>query len=422
MDALLEWLFAKQRFGLNPGLTRVRALLGELGNPQEGLEVVLVGGTNGKGSTAATLADILTHAGRRTGLFTSPHLTHFSERFVLDGEQIEEESTLTTLAEIRPAAEDTGATFFEITTALGTLLFARAGAEVAVMEVGLGGRFDATNVLEPVLSIVTGISRDHTHILGSTSAEIAREKAGIMRSGRRCLTGARGEALATLREEAARVGAELWAVGEEIGLEAESLGWEGLRLEVKSPLGSLAVHSPLLGEHQARNVALAVVAAQVLGVDGAAIRDGVAATRWPGRLEPLRYKERTFLLDGAHNPEAAGALARAVTGLGIGRAVLVFGIMANKEIAEVVAALSATAREVILTRSRLSPRAASPEALRGGWSVPTHLTYAPEEAVTLAVERTLPGEVILVAGSLYLVGEVRPLLLGQGSEPWERWQ
>ena len=422
MDASLAWLFSKQRFGLKPGLTRVGALLAELGHPQEGFGTVLVGGTNGKGSTAATLSSILTHGGRRTALFTSPHLTHFSERFAVNGERFEDSLILETLAEIRPAAERAGATFFEITTALGVLLFARAGVETAVMEVGLGGRFDATNVLEPLLSIITGISRDHTHILGDTPAEIAREKAGIMRSGRRCLTGARDEALVTLRQEAARVGAELWALDDDIGLTAQSLGWGGLGLEVKSPLGSLEVRSPLLGEHQARNVALAVVAAQALEVDEAAIREGVAATRWAGRLEPVRFEERTFLLDGAHNPEAASALARALAGLGVEHAVLVFGIMANKEIAEVVAALSPIAKEVILTRSRLSPKAASPETLQAGWSVPTHLTHTPEEAIRLALERTLPDEVVLVAGSLYLLGEVRPRLLGEGLEAWERWQ
>ncbi len=419
---LLDWLFARQRFGMKPGLGKVRALLERLDRPQEAFKSVLIGGTNGKGSTAATLASILTASGRCTGLFISPHLTKFSERFLVDGQPLADEVITATLKDIKPVAEALGATFFEIVTALGCVLFSQTEVDTAVMEVGLGGRFDATNVLEPSLSIITGVSRDHTKILGETVGEIARDKAGIMRTGKLCLTGAQGDALTVLREEAARVGATLWAVGEELGVEVNNLGWRGLELEVKSPHGRCTLHTPLIGSHQARNVALAAVAGAILGAEGDAIERGVRATRWPGRLEPIAYQDRTFLLDGAHNPEAAAALARAVRELGVERTSLVFGVGVDKEIAEVVAGLEPITRNVILTRARLSPRAAEPEALKAYWHVPTVLADGPEEAVERALEHTPPGEVVLVAGSLYLVGEVRPLLLGEGLEPWARWQ
>ncbi len=433
LDAQLSWLFARQRFGVKPGLERVRALLTRLGNPQEAFGVVLVGGTNGKGSCASTLATILTHSGRRTGLFTSPHLTRFGERFLVDGREPSENDLLAGLAAVRPHAEALEATFFEIVTALACLLFARAGVEVAVMEVGLGGRFDATNALSPRLSIITGVALDHTEVLGDTVAKIAADKAGIMRPDTLSLTGAVDDtgndsgndaagALTVLRDAARKLGAPLWALGHEITVDAREKGWSGLSLGLESPLGRALVTTPLLGLHQAPNVALAVVAAQVLGASGAAVAAGAAQTRWPGRLEPLQARDRTFLLDGAHNPQAARALARALRALGVAPAKLVFGVSADKDVAEIVAALEPSVSEVILTRARLNPRSASPEKLAAYWSVPTFVAETPEAALDTAHTRTRPGEVVVVAGSLYLIGEVRPLLLGETVETFQRLQ
>lgn len=419
---LLEWLFSRQRFGMRPGLERIRALLAELGNPQAAFASVLVGGTNGKGSTAATLAAALEAAGRRTALFTSPHLTHFAERFAVNGERLPEASIAVALKTLKPAAEALGATFFEVVTAAACLLFKEAGASIAVMEVGLGGRFDATNALEPLLSVITGISLDHTEVLGNTVEQIAFEKAGIMRAGKLCLTGAEGEALVTLKRKAERLGATLWAIGEEIELESETLGWQGIACTVRSPCGAFSFRSPLRGQHQARNVALAAVAAQRLGTFAEAVRQGVARTRWPGRLEPISYLGRTFLLDGAHNPVAAEALADALADLGEKVRVLIFGISADKDAAGVTWALRDVAAEVILTRAKLSPRAKDPLELRALWHRPTLVTQTPAEALEQAVARTRLGQHVLVAGSLYLIGEVRPLLLGEAAEGLERWQ
>lgn len=309
LQGALDWLFARQRFGVQLGLERMRALLAALDHPEGAFESLLVGGTNGKGSVTSTLASILHAAGRPVGRFTSPHLTHFRERFTLAGEPVGEAPLLRALKDVRPHAERLGATFFEITTAVALLLFARAGVTVAVMEVGLGGRLDATNALSPRLSVITGVALDHTEVLGGTVAEIAIEKAGILRPGRLALTGAAGEALAVIAREAARLGAPLWRLGHEISVTARDEGWRGSSLTVGTPAGALAVRTPLIGAHQVPNTALAVAAARALEVPDAAIVRGVAGVRWPGRLEPVPYRGRTVLLDGAHNPAAAAALA-----------------------------------------------------------------------------------------------------------------
>ena len=424
-QAQLEWLFARQRFGVKLGLERVRALLERLEKPERTFEVVLIGGTNGKGSCAATLAAILVAAGRRTALFTSPHLTHFSERFQVNEVAVSEADLLTGLETVRPHAEALDATFFEIVTALGCALFARQKVELAVFEVGLGGRFDATNALSPRLSIITGVALDHTEILGDTLGKIAAEKAGIMRPKTPLLTGTTGEALDVLRTAARKLDAPLWVLNEDILLNATALGWSGVRCTVASPLATVQVTTPLLGLHQARNVALAVAAAQQLGVAAGVVQEGVARTRWAGRLEPLRYQDRTFLLDGAHNPQAALALADALAKLSAAPVMLIFGAAADKDLTGLVTALEPVTSQVIVTRAVLSPRAAPPETLAALWApyAPSvQRTETPEAALTQALAHTAPGAVIVVAGSLYLIGEIRPLLLAEKPEPWTRWQ
>jgi len=416
-SANLDWLFARQRFGVHPGLARVRELLARLGDPQLRFQSVLVGGTNGKGSVSVALSAMLQANGRRTALFTSPHLTRFSERFVVDGQELPETVIEDALSRVRPHAEATGASFFEAVTALGSLLFAEAGVEWAVMEVGLGGRLDATNALDPVLSVVTNIGLDHMAILGDTPELIAAEKAGILRPGRPAVTGVQPQLLPVLEA----VGAELWALGREASWQAESLGWDGWQVQTRSPAGSLKFQTPLLGEHGARNAALAVLAAQRLGVSPEAIRAGVSGARWPGRLERLPWREGAVLLDGAHNPDGARALRLALLDLKVGRLPFVFGVAEDKDAGGMLSELAPTMSELILTRSRLSPRAAEPStlaALLPDLGIPVRLAATPAEALALLPQQPLS----VVCGSLYLIGEVRPLLLGQSPEWRERWQ
>ena len=428
MQELITWLFARQRFGVKPGLERVHALLERLERPDRAFETILVGGTNGKGSTASTLASILSAAGRRTGLFTSPHLTYFGERFQVDGRWASESDTADALKTLKPHVENLEATFFEVLVAAACLVFARAEVEVAVLEVGMGGRYDATNAAQPVLSLITNVSLDHTHVLGDTVAEIAGDKSGILRAGQAGITTATEEGLATILAEAERLGAEVVRVASaeserpaEARFSVLRADWRGLELTVENDSSELTVYSPLLGRHQASNVALAVVGAQQLGVEPAAIKTGVRETVWAGRLERLSYKNRTVLLDGAHNPAAAQNVRASLKELGVERVTLVVGVGQDKDAAGVLASLSEMAENVILTKAQLSPRATDPADLqklvRNAFVV-----EKPSEALEHAVEVTEIGEVILVAGSLYLIGEVRPYLLGRKGEGLERWQ
>ncbi len=415
----LDWLFARQRFGVHPGLGRVRELLAGLGDPQQHFRTVLVGGTNGKGSTAATLASILSAANTRTGLFTSPHLTHFAERFVVAGQPLAQPVVLRALARVRPVAEQVGASFFEIVTALGCLLFAEAGAEVAVMEVGLGGRLDATNVLEPVLSVITNVALDHTAFLGETHEAIAGEKAGILRQGRPAVTGIAPELWPLLHA----AGADLWALHRELAVQVRFLGWEGSEVTLSVPGDQLTFRTPLLGLHGAQNAALAAAAALRLGAGHGAVQAGTAAVQWPGRMEVLPLADSPvqgrIVLDGAHNPAGAQALAAALRGLGVSGVPLIFGAAEDKDIGGVAAVLAPLASRVILTRAVLSPRAADPAQLAAHFlGVPITLAPTPQEALA-----QVRGEALAVAcGSLYLIGELRPLLLREAAETRERWQ
>nr|WP_052303337.1 folylpolyglutamate synthase/dihydrofolate synthase family protein [Deinococcus maricopensis] len=399
---------------MNPGLERVEALLSRLEEPQRSFRVVLVGGTNGKGSTAATLAAMLEASGERVGLFTSPHLTRFGERFRVNGVERPSPEVEAALAVVRPHAEALEATFFEVVTALACLLFARAGVGTAVMEVGLGGRWDATNALSPALSVITNVALDHTEVLGDTVEAIAREKAGILRAGRPAVTGVDPGLLPLLTP----TGADLWALGREAKLTSTSRGWQGWRVQLQAPQGAWTFQTPLLGEHGARNAALAALAAARLGVPVDAIERGAAGTVWPGRLERLTWGEREVLLDGAHNPDGARALRRALATLGVGRVPVVFGATADKDVAGVAGEIAAFASEVVLTRAVLSPRAAPPVTLTRWFPrVPVRVAETPAEALA-----SLPPGLSVVCGSLYLIGEVRPLLLGEAPERMERWQ
>lgn len=422
MNGQVEWLMALQRFGMKPGLARMHDLLERLGNPEGDCRLVLVGGTNGKGSTATFLAGMLTAAGQRTGLFTSPHLTNVMERFVVDGVQLPLSELEQAVRQVRPIAEETGATFFEVMVACALLMFRAHECDTVILEAGLGGRFDATNAADPCLSIITNVELDHTDVLGSTHGEIAADKAHLMRSGRPVLTGASGVALARLEEHAAGIGAELLRLGHEFSVSVSDAAWSGSELQVTSGAWDVQLTVPLPGQHQAQNAALAVMAAHRLGVDGEAMRRGLAGSEWPGRLERLQYGERNWLLDGAHNPAGARSLREAVEKLGAKPGVLILGLTEGKDSAGIVRELEDLAPTVIVTRSELSPRAVEPAALLELLPALTQVADTPASAVNRAISSTKPAELVVVAGSLYLLGEIRPLLTGQRREDYARWQ
>lgn len=427
---LLEWLFIRQRFGIKASLDRITKLLNELGNPQLEFQSILIGGTNGKGSTAASLASIVKSSGRKTALFTSPHLSYFAERFRVNDEQISEELIYETLIEIKPHAEACEATFFEIVTALGCVLFANQKVEIAIMEVGMGGRFDATNALEPEMSIITNIALDHMAYLGSTKAAIAFEKAGIMRSHKAVFTAATGEALEVLIEQAELKQAKLVRLGTDIDVKTLKHDWSGNRLEIKTQQKTYKVQTPLIGKHQAENVALAVSAAAALGIKEDAINKGIKTSSWPGRLELIKFKGQDFLLDGAHNPAAALALRETLDDIGVVELVLIYGSNKYKDVKETLAPLIGLSSNIIFSQAALSPKATPAKTLYQRFqevfpeqSKKVQLSYKSKinEAIQEA-SKLKNNQLIVIMGSLYLVGEARPILLNKTNETRERYQ
>lgn len=425
-DDPVVWWFGRQRFGVRPGLERVRALLGDLGDPQTAFATTLVGGTNGKGTTTVALAACLGAGGvAPVGCFTSPHLERVQERFVVDGAEVSLDELSRGLAAVRPHAEARGATFFEIATALGAWLFAERGVRAAVFEVGLGGRWDATNALEPAQSVITGVALDHVDVLGGDVATIAADKAGILRRGVPGLTGAQGEALDVIERRAAEVDAPLWRLGHEVHATGEARGWAGRTLRVSTPVGEVATTTRLLGRHQERNLALAAAAALQQGVAPLDAAEALSKVSWPGRLERFEHRGRTIVLDGAHNPDAATALVGALRELGAGSYTLLVGVGRDKDVAGIVVPLAGAARAVVATRAARSPRAAAPAAVAeavGAAAPVLAVCEHPDDGWREALTATPAGGTLLVAGSLYLVGEIRTVLRGVAAEPYERYQ
>lgn len=370
-------------------LERIRALLDQLGNPERRGRFVHVAGTNGKGSTSAMIESGLRHAGLRTGLYTSPHLIEPTERIQIGGEPVSQEQFAAAFARIPEPL-----TYFETVTAMAFLIFAER-AEITVLEVGLGGRLDATNVVQPELCVITPIDFDHEAFLGTSIEAIAGEKAGILKAGVPAVFAPqRPEALAVLLERTVPVPL--------VEISDLELDRRGSRFRV----GELEVECPLAGAHQVENARVAVTALRELGVSDEAIRTGIAAARWPGRLERLR-ENPDLIVDGAHNPAGARALAAYVDEFYAGeRRTLIFGAMRDKSIEEIAEILFPRFDEVILVAPKQA-RAMSPEVLRG---MVTHPNVRTADGLERAI--TEARGTAFVSGSLFLVGEARGLLCG----------
>ncbi len=386
----LAWLESLGPQRIRPGLGRTRALLASLGNPESSFSSILVGGTNGKGSTAATISAVLTAAGVPCGLYTSPHLVSVTERVRVSDRDVSAAALDEVLRLIAAVAAPglRGPTYFEALTVAAFELFRRARVQTAVVEVGIGGRLDATNVLSPEVSVVTNVAADHLDVLGPALEDVAREKAGIFRKGQPALLGASGTAegpRAVLHSEARRIGARLVEI---------------------PPAPDVAFALP--GAHQKQNLALALAAARAVApLDEAAVSRGLAAVRWRGRLQRLeREGARPLLLDGAHNPAAASALAEYLDATGLaGRVDLLFGGLADKDLPGVFAPLAARVCRIVLVAPE-SPRAEKPEALRVRLGRPDLETAGSVAEGLARLEEAEAHGPALVAGSLYLVGEV----------------
>ncbi|MBE3598265.1 MAG: bifunctional folylpolyglutamate synthase/dihydrofolate synthase [Limnochordaceae bacterium] len=436
----LDYLGRLARFGVRLGLERMRGVLEALGQPHRAYRWVHVAGTNGKGSTAAMIASMARAAGIRTALYTSPHLVRFHERIVVDGAPITDEELVRAYRRVREAVDRAGEggelpTHFEFVTAMALWHFAQAGVELAVVEVGLGGRLDATNVVEePEVTAITPLSLDHTAVLGSRLEQIAAEKAGILKPGADAVLAPQAQAAREVVAAAARkVGAPLFEVeertpgpdgrapandGRSYVFASRHVGPDGGRLELWAPGGvhyeSLAV--PLLGPHQLVNAATAVAVADRLASRGwpitaEAVARGLQEVRWPGRLQVIG-KRPVVVVDGAHNPQAAAALARALEQV-FGRPAswLVIGMLAEKDVKGVLRHLVRPTTRVVATRARSSrttpidPHELA--ALASQMGARTAVSVMPaREALRYAVGRAEPEDLVVVAGSLYLAGEI----------------
>jgi dihydrofolate synthase/folylpolyglutamate synthase len=402
--------------GIRLGLDGTRQLLARLGSPQRRLPAVLVAGTNGKGSTSASLASIGGAAGYRVGLYTSPHLESVEERIRIDGRAVDSRVLTEELERVLATARKSGPppTYFEALTVAAWMIFDRASVELAILEVGLGGRFDTTNLSEPLLSIITSIGLDHMEYLGSTLEEIAREKAGVLRPRAPALVGVLPpQARAAIGSVAEELGTELHDLAIEVSpLTRQTLGWRGQVVELETARERYRLETALLGEHQARNLALAARASELLQdagwnrFDRRAIESGVSRARWPGRLEVVPLDERRrVLLDGAHNRQGVENLAKSLAELDT-EYDLVFGAMREKEIEFMLPPLARCARRVFLTTAPGERGVAASDLLR--WAPAAVVLDDPEAALDRALASST--ETLLVSGSLYLVGQLRAAL------------
>ena len=392
----LRWLDALQGSGIRPGLSRMRALLRELGNPERVCPSIIVAGTNGKGSTSSTLASILNASGYRTGLYTSPHLVELRERWMIGGSMISMETLCDAIVKLRSAADRAGIvpTYFEALTLLAFIAFAEAKCEVMVLEVGIGGRLDATNVVRPLAAVITPIGFDHTEFLGTTIRQIAGEKAGVIHRGAIVLTSNDDpRVLGVLRHRAAMFGNPFHVV--------------------------TSTHStPLACDFQQRNAGLAVRAAEELRpllprITTESIERGVATTRWRGRLEKIERGGKSIWIDGGHNAHAVAAIVPFIREHVPAPRLLVFGIMSDKNVAEVTSALFPLFDAIVVTepyppRSESALRLVSLAGDRG----------VAEAEPFQAIERALASDYssIVIAGSLYLAGAAIEFFSRGGAE------
>ncbi|MFH1060595.1 MAG: folylpolyglutamate synthase/dihydrofolate synthase family protein [Pseudomonadota bacterium] len=414
-QAALARLYDLQKFGIKLGLSSTENLLARLGDPHLRLRCVHLAGTNGKGSVGAMLEASLLAAGVKAGFYTSPHLVRFEERFRLAGREISADETLALIEAVWPAVDEREPpTFFEFVTAMAFLWFARQGVELAIIETGLGGRLDATNLVRPLATVITNIGLEHQQYLGETYAAIASEKAGIIKPGKPLAHGVtQPTARRVVEGRAAALGAPLRRLGRDLRVRRRAEG----RFDLAGRLWRLpAASTSLFGRHQPGNAALALAVLEDLAEAGFAVgpehlRAGLMAARWPGRLQqaPARPGKPPLWLDGAHNLPAARALLASLPEMRAGRAplVMVVGVMADKDIAGILAALLPAADRVVFSRPAYE-RAADP-ALLAAWAPagapPSQVEPDLGRAIARAEELAGPGGVVLVTGSLFTVGE-----------------
>jgi dihydrofolate synthase/folylpolyglutamate synthase len=424
----IRYLFDLQKHGIKFGLDTSIRLMHLLGDPHRRFQSLHVAGTNGKGSTASFLAGMLRAAGYRTGLYTSPHLVSFTERIRIDGRPIAEDRVVELADRVRRQTPGSAApTFFEVTTAMAFTYFAEEGVDLVVAEAGMGGRLDCTNVITPLVSVITNIDLEHTEFLGATLEQIAAEKAGIIKAGVPVVTAvAQPEAVGVIGREAARQGAPLFLMPRDFSAVRTAPG-PPQRFDYRGIAGDLReLAVSLLGKHQVENAGIAVAAIECASRSGVAVsepamRSGLAETVWEGRLERLAVRPDLYV-DGAHNPASAAVLAEALRELKVGyrSLVLVLGILQDKDYDGIVGRLAPLADRIIATRPAYA-RALDAEVLASVVRrVHPSVVSAPAigEALGRARAEASSDDLIVVTGSLYTVGDARSVLTGAAGEPF----
>lgn len=414
----LAQLFGRRRFNIKPGLKRIISLLERYGHPERSFATVHIVGTNGKGSTAAFLAAILEQAGYKTGLFTSPHLVSYTERFRINGVDISSEQLGMLLQELLDqAAPDE--TFFELTTALACRWFADNEIQLAVLEAGMGGRNDATAAVAGMATIITPIALDHCQWLGSDLQTIAAEKVGIAAPGTPIISAPQApEVLKVLEEYCRTNGNRLLLAKRDFNISGNTIDGS---LTYQGPTGTVdGIFPSLNGSYQTGNAALALAAAEQLSSRGfpaapQALRQGLASARWPGRMELISLPDGIeLLLDGAHNPAGALALAEALAAYGTRTKILLLGMMEDKDLQGILQPLLQQIQQVITVspaQERAIPAAELAASCMAG-GVPVTAAESAAAGLASAQAAAKPGDLIIAAGSLFLVGELKALLAG----------
>ncbi|MFZ5645275.1 MAG: bifunctional folylpolyglutamate synthase/dihydrofolate synthase [Bacillota bacterium] len=426
-DEAIVYMQNLTKFGFNFGLDRITELLRRFDNPQLKLRTIHVGGTNGKGSTTAMIYSILRESGYSVGTYTSPHLHSYTERYNINGKPIQEQAMADLISELRPHLEDMvqngfeHPTEFEVGTALGFIYFFRQNVDFLVLEVGLGGAIDSTNVVIPEVSVITNVAMDHMEYLGNTVSEIASVKAGIIKKGVPLVTAATGDALQVILQRSEEMCSPVTIVGKDVRWTEIKHSLDGQFLDIKGARGEYKnLFLPLLGSHQQVNAATAVAAVEVLAGNKAiapdyAVERGIARTVWPARLEIIKHTP-TIIVDAAHNFDGATSLKSALNEYLQGkRIILVMGMLGDKERSKVMAKLAPGAAAVVVTKPN-SPRAGDwhmlgDEARKYANRVDVIEDIA--EAVHAGVNMAGPEDVVVITGSFYMVAEAREVLLGR---------
>ncbi|MBR6266937.1 MAG: bifunctional folylpolyglutamate synthase/dihydrofolate synthase [Selenomonadaceae bacterium] len=424
----LAYLDQLAGFGIKPGLQRITRLLELLDLPQEKYHIVHVTGTNGKGSASVMLASVLQHSSLKTGLFISPHLVDYTERIQIDGQPISEQDFADCLDVIKPYVEQLQQegiecpTQFEVLTAMAFFHFAVQNVDYAVIEVGLGGLLDSTNVAVPSISVITNVTMEHAQWCGGTLEGVARHKAGIIKEAVPVVTAAKGEALDIIRSVAEKKASDIFVEGEDFQVEVISRDISGQKMEFSTELLGIS-HAPyelqLLGTYQRENSAVARMAAELLRnlderITSESIQLGLKLARWPGRFELLNCDGRTVILDGAHNPGGIMALRESLdTYFPEGVRVFVLGILKDKDIDAMLESLLRQGDFVIATTPDSSRAAEATMLAEKARAVAAcvDLREEPEQALARGLELSHGSVPLIVTGSLYLVGGIRQLLL-----------